>query len=101
MPKITAERPADINPDASAGSGELARQQAIQQIRARRRFKISTASAAAALALVAAARAFTGAVVALGPVRGPSGPAAAGLRDGWVLSGPSLRDHKHTSRPPV
>ncbi len=44
--------PAHIGPDAPADSGQRARQQAIQQIKARRRFKISTASAAAGVTLL-------------------------------------------------
>ena len=53
MPKITDDRPADIDSDAPANSEQLARQQAIQQIRARRRFKVSTASAAVGVTLLA------------------------------------------------
>ena len=52
MPKITDDRPADIDSDAPANSEQLARQQAIQQIRARRRFKVSTASAAVGVTLL-------------------------------------------------
>ena len=46
MTKITDNRPAHIDPDAPADGDEHARRQAIKQTRARRRFKISTASAA-------------------------------------------------------
>jgi len=46
MPKITDDRPAHIDSDAPADSGQRARQQAVKQIKAGRRFKISTASAA-------------------------------------------------------
>jgi len=52
MPKITDDRPADIDSDAPANSEQLARQQAIQQIRAGRRFKVSTASAAVGVTLL-------------------------------------------------
>jgi len=52
MPKITDDRPADIDSDAPANSEQLARQQAIQQIRARRRFKVNTASAAVGVTLL-------------------------------------------------
>ena len=52
MPKITDDRPADIDSNAPADSEQLARQQAIKQIRARRRFKISTASAAVGVTLL-------------------------------------------------
>jgi len=52
MPKITDDRPAHIGSDAPADGEELARQQAIQQIKARRRFKISTASAAVGVTLL-------------------------------------------------
>jgi signal transduction histidine kinase len=52
MPKITDDRSADIDTEAPADSEQLARQQAIQQIRARRRFKISTASAAVGVTLL-------------------------------------------------
>ena len=52
MPEITDDRPMHIDSDAPAESEELARQQAIQQIKARRRFKISTASAALGVTLL-------------------------------------------------
>ena len=52
MPKTTDDRPADIGPHAGAGSEQLARQQAIKRIRARRRFKISTASAGLGVTLL-------------------------------------------------
>jgi len=52
MPKTTDDRPADIGPHAGAGSEQLARQQAIKRIRARRRFKISTASAGVGVTLL-------------------------------------------------
>ncbi len=51
MPKIIDDRSADIGPDAPADSAQLARQQAIKQIKARRRFKISTAAAAVGVTL--------------------------------------------------
>ena len=52
MPKIIDDRSADIAPDAPAGSEQLARQQAIKPIKARRRFKISTAAAAVGVTLM-------------------------------------------------
>jgi hypothetical protein len=52
MPKVMDDGPADIDPDARADSEQLARQQAIRQVRARRLFKISTASAAAGVTLL-------------------------------------------------
>ena len=52
MPKTTDDRPADIAPDASAGSEGLARQQAIKRIKARRRFKVSTSSAGVGVTLL-------------------------------------------------
>jgi hypothetical protein len=52
MPEITDDGPAHIDSDAPADSEELARQQAIQQVKARRRFKISTASAAVGVTLL-------------------------------------------------
>jgi hypothetical protein len=52
MPKITDDRPAHIDSDAPTDSEQLARQQAIQQIKARRRFKISTGSAAVGVTLL-------------------------------------------------
>ena len=52
MPKIADNRPAHIDSDAPTNSEQLAREQAIQQIKARRRFKISTASAAAGVTLL-------------------------------------------------
>jgi D-alanyl-D-alanine carboxypeptidase len=44
MPKILDDRLAGIDSDAPADSEELARQQAVKQTEARRRFKISTAA---------------------------------------------------------
>jgi len=52
MPKITDDRPAHIGSDAPADNEQPARQQAIKQIRARRRFKISTAAAAVGVTLL-------------------------------------------------
>jgi len=52
MPKIIDDRSADVGPDAPADSEQLARQQAIKQIKARRRFKISTAAAAVGVTLM-------------------------------------------------
>ena len=52
MPKMTDDRPAHLDSDAPADSEQRARQQAIQQIKARRRFKISTASAAVGVTLL-------------------------------------------------
>ena len=52
MPKTTDDRPADIGPDAGAGSEQLARQQTIKRIRARRRFRVSTASAGVGVTLL-------------------------------------------------
>ena len=52
MPKIVDDRSADIGPDAPADSEQLARQQAIKQIKARRSFKISTAAAAVGVTLL-------------------------------------------------
>ena len=51
MPKIIDDRSADIGPDAPADSEQLAHQQAIKRIKARHRFKISTAAAAVAVTL--------------------------------------------------
>jgi hypothetical protein len=45
MPKVLDDRLAGIDSDAPADSEQLARQQAVKQIEARRRFKISTAAA--------------------------------------------------------
>ena len=52
MPKIIDDRSADIGPDAAADSEKLDRQQAIKHIKARRRFKISTAAAAVGVTLL-------------------------------------------------
>jgi hypothetical protein len=52
MPKITDDTPAGIDQGAPADSEQFARQQAIQQVKARRRFKISTASAAVGVTLL-------------------------------------------------
>lgn len=46
MPKISDDRPADIGCGALGGSEQLARQQGVNQAKARRLFKISIASAA-------------------------------------------------------
>ena len=52
MPKIIDEGSADIGRDAPADSAQLARQRAIKQIKATRRFKISTAAAAVGVTLL-------------------------------------------------
>jgi len=53
MPKITDDnRPAHIGLGVPGDSAQVARQQAVKQIRARRRFKISTASAAVGVTLL-------------------------------------------------
>ena len=52
MPKITDDRPAHIDSDAPTDSEQPARQQTIEQTKARRRFKISTASAALGVTLL-------------------------------------------------
>ena len=52
MPEITDDKSADIDPDAPADSEQLARERAIKQIKARRLFKISTASAAVGVTLL-------------------------------------------------
>ena len=52
MAKISDDRPADIGCDALDDSEQLARQQAVKQARARRLFKISTASAAVGVTLL-------------------------------------------------
>jgi hypothetical protein len=52
MPEIIHGTSADIDPDASADSEQLARELAIKQIKARRLFKISTASAAVGVTLL-------------------------------------------------
>ncbi len=52
MPKITDDRLAHIDLDTPADSEQPARQQAIKQIKARRRFKISTAAAAVGVTLL-------------------------------------------------
>ena len=52
MPKITDDRPAHIDLDTPADSEQPARQQAIKQIKARRRFKISTGAAAVGVTLL-------------------------------------------------
>jgi hypothetical protein len=52
MPKIIDDRPAHMDSDAPTDSEQLARQQTIEQIKARRRFKISTASAALGVTLL-------------------------------------------------
>jgi hypothetical protein len=52
MPSVVDDSPADIGPDAPAGSEQLARQQAAKQAKARRLFKISTASAGVGVTLL-------------------------------------------------
>jgi hypothetical protein len=52
MAKVSDEMPADIGSDAPDDSEQLARQQAAKQAKARRLFKISTASAAVGVTLL-------------------------------------------------
>ena len=52
MPKISNDRPADIGSDAMDDGEQFARQEAVKQARARRLFKISTASAAVGVTLL-------------------------------------------------
>ena len=52
MPEIINGKSADIDPDASADSEQLARELATKQIKAKRLFKISTASAAIGVTLL-------------------------------------------------
>jgi hypothetical protein len=52
MPKVIDDSPADIDPDAPADSEQLARQQAAKRVKARRLFKISTASAGVGVTLL-------------------------------------------------
>jgi hypothetical protein len=53
MTKIIDDRPTDMSPDASAGPGRLAREQAIKQIERRRRYWISTAISTIGMLLLA------------------------------------------------
>ena len=90
MPKITDDRPADIGPDARADSDWLARRQAIRQIRARRRFKVSTASAGVGVTLLVPIWAATEYRNAGGwPARGFS--QRSGTPRVWGTSGSSTR----------
>jgi H+/Cl- antiporter ClcA len=50
--QISEDRHSDLGPDAPAGSGQLAREQAIKQIERKRRFKISTALGTLAMIVV-------------------------------------------------
>jgi hypothetical protein len=59
MTKIIDDRPADTGPDASAGSGQLAREQAIKQIERRRRYWIGTAISTIGMLLLAVIWAIT------------------------------------------
>jgi hypothetical protein len=52
MPKTSDDRPPDIGCDALDDSEQPARQQAVKQAKARRLFKISTASAAVGVTLL-------------------------------------------------
>jgi hypothetical protein len=52
MPKISDDMPRDIDSDALDDSEQVARQQAAKQARARRLFKISSASAGVGVALL-------------------------------------------------
>jgi hypothetical protein len=52
MPKISDDRPADIDSGALDDGEQLARRQAVKQAKARRLFKISTASSAVGVTLL-------------------------------------------------
>jgi hypothetical protein len=52
MPKAIDDSPGEIDPDAPADSEQAARQQATKQAKARRLFKISTASAGVGVTLL-------------------------------------------------
>lgn len=52
MPSVVDDSPAVIGPDTPADSEQLARQQAAKQAKARRLFKISTASAGVGVTLL-------------------------------------------------
>jgi len=86
MPEIKDDRPAHIDSDAPSGSEQLARQRAIQQIRARRRFKISTASAAIGVTLLVPIWAATEYRNAGGwPTRGFSQRSGNGVWNIWII----------------
>jgi hypothetical protein len=59
MTKIINDRRAGTGPDASAGPGQLAREQAIKQIERRRRYWIRTAVASVGMVLLAVIWAIT------------------------------------------
>ena len=87
MPKIIDDRSADIGPDAPADSEQLARQQAIKQIKARRRFKISTAAAAVRVTLLVPIWATTEYHNAGGrPTRGFSQSSGHEVWNIWIIS---------------
>jgi hypothetical protein len=52
MPKVSDDRPAEIDSDALDDGEQLARQQAVKQAKARRLFKISTVSSAVGVTLL-------------------------------------------------
>ena len=87
MAKISDDRPADIGCDALDDSEQLARQQAVKQARARRLFKISTASAAVGVTLLVPIWAATEYRNAGGwPARGFSQTSAApGVWSIWII----------------
>ena len=77
MPKILDDRLAGIGSDVPADSDELARQQAVKQIEARRRFKISTAAGRGTVLLTVLAMAALALAGCASPRPGASSPAGA------------------------
>jgi hypothetical protein len=87
MPKISDDGPAETGSGALHDSGQLARQQAVQQARARRLFKVSTASAGVGVTVLVPIWAVTEYRHAGGwPTRGFSQrPGIPGVWNMWII----------------
>jgi hypothetical protein len=103
MPKILDDRLAGTDSDAPAGSEELARQQAVKQIEARRRFKISTAAGRRTVLLMVLAMAALALAGCTSPRPGAPSPVGARAvarqlaRSGAISVIVFVSDHGHST----
>jgi D-alanyl-D-alanine carboxypeptidase len=103
MPKILDDRLAGIDSGAPVGSEELAREQAVKQIEARRRFKISTAAGRRTVLLMVLAMAALALAGCASPRPGAPSPAGAGTvarqlaRSGATSVIVFVSDHGHST----
>lgn len=103
MPKILDDRLAGIGSDVPADSEELARQQAVKQIEARRRFKISTAAGRGTVLLMVLAMAALALAGCGSPRPGAFSPAGARIaaqqlaRSGAASVIVFVSDHGHST----